>query len=183
MSLFSILLAVLLADFLTGLFHWVEECYGRPSWPWIGKSVILPNIDHHLRPQAFTEGTFFSRNWQPFAFAAAVAVLATLLFGVSPFLLLVCALAALGNEVHVWNHRPAIDNPPFVHFLHDAGLIQCRKQHGKHHMAPYVGYYCTLINFNNAWLERIGFWSWLEDVILVFFDIAPQRGSDERSGV
>ena len=38
--------AVLVADFLSGLFHWLEDAYGREDWPITGRLVTKPNILH-----------------------------------------------------------------------------------------------------------------------------------------
>ena len=33
MVVFEIILIVLIADFISGLFHWLEDAYGREDWP------------------------------------------------------------------------------------------------------------------------------------------------------
>lgn len=44
MSAFTIILCVLVADFLTGLVHWWEDAYADPRWPWPwGLLVAQPN--------------------------------------------------------------------------------------------------------------------------------------------
>lgn len=182
-TLAYILSAVLVADLLTGFFHWLEDCYGLPTWPVVGEAVIQPNIDHHLDPVIFTGGSYWSRNWQMFLLAAAVAGPLMLLIGFSPWLLLMALVAAHGNEVHVWNHRKVDMNPAWVNFLQDAGLVQSRVQHNRHHVPPYTVAYCTILSFNNAWLDRCAVWAHLEAAVEVFLGIAPKRMSDERSGV
>jgi ubiquitin-conjugating enzyme E2 variant len=34
--------AVLAADFLSGLFHWLEDAYGREDWPITGRLITKP---------------------------------------------------------------------------------------------------------------------------------------------
>ena len=53
-----VLLAV---DFASGVLHWLEDSYGEPSWPFLGKRVVVPNIRHHFKPRAFTKSTFLQR--------------------------------------------------------------------------------------------------------------------------
>lgn len=50
-----VMAAFLLADFVTGVFHWWEDRYGNPAWPVIGKLVVEPNILHHARNEKFTD--------------------------------------------------------------------------------------------------------------------------------
>src|SRR2546426_2572830 len=44
--------SVLMADFLSGLAHWIEDSYFSPQTPLIG-STIRKNVLHHSQPQAF----------------------------------------------------------------------------------------------------------------------------------
>ena len=48
----EVLVVVVLADFVSGFVHWAEDSWGSPSTPFIGKSVIEPNLRHHARPRA-----------------------------------------------------------------------------------------------------------------------------------
>lgn len=178
----TILICILVADFITGLIHWLEDSYGLPTWPLIGKEVIEPNIDHHRRPGFIgSMSTIISRNYQTVvpALIAMAAVLYALGESAWP-IALTLVLASLGNEVHTWNHRH--DNNRFVRFLQDSGLIQSRFQHGKHHKPPYESYYCTLTNFTNAVLESVRFWRGLEWLILKLTGISHRRCSAERMG-
>jgi hypothetical protein len=40
----QLLLGWLLADFLTGVFHWWEDRLGKESWPVIGHLIIKPIV-------------------------------------------------------------------------------------------------------------------------------------------
>ena len=46
-------------DFLSGVFHWMEDAYGKPSWPVVGRHVTKPNILHHYVPRAFVTNSWF----------------------------------------------------------------------------------------------------------------------------
>jgi plasmanylethanolamine desaturase len=175
----TIVVCVLFADFLTGLFHWVEDTYGVPSWLLVGKPVILPNIDHHRRPQPFTMGSFLMRNIQPLL-GVLIVLVAFLLFGLSSWpLALVALLTGFGNEVHTWAHRK--HNGPVVTLLQEMGLAQSKAQHAQHHKPPFDGYFCTLTNVCNPVLERLRFWKSLERG-LSLLGIHPKRMSPERDG-
>lgn len=178
----KILLCIVIADFLTGLLHWVEDTYGVPSWgPPLDKFVVLPNIEHHRNPSAIGRmSSFVSRNYVSVTlFLAAFFFL--YLAGAGYYTFLIGLLASFGNEVHTWNHRKASENNAVIRFLQDAGIVQSRQQHNLHHKPPYSSYYCTLTNFTNAVLERIRFWRSLE-FLLDKIGIKVKRGSDERDG-
>ncbi|MBD3728760.1 MAG: sterol desaturase family protein [Sphingomonadales bacterium] len=154
----------LLADFLSGFLHWVEDRYGRESWPLIGKKVIGPNRQHHSEPLAFTRTDPITRNWSAALASFVLAMPLLLLFG--PHLWLVVAFigGCIANEVHYWAHLPH-RAPGIVQALQVAGLCQSRRQHALHHAAPHLSNYCSLTDWLNPWLDRIGFWHFLERLL------------------
>lgn len=176
----TVLVCVFVADFLTGFMHWLEDTYAVPSWPRpLDTAIAIPNIEHHRTPHGMAASGFINRNYLSVLIAAAVSVPVLLIWGFSawPFLL-TATLAAFGNEVHAWNHRPPDKNNRLIRFLQDAGLVQSRWQHGLHHRKPYDRYYCTLTNFANSILERLNFWRWLEWALR----LPVKRGGPERQG-
>lgn len=176
----QILICVLVADFLTGFSHWIEDTYGVPSWPFIGKTVIVDNINHHRNPGMMgSMTTILSRNMSSMAIAVIILGCLAIMGWVHWTLFLTAFLGVMGNEVHNWNHD-AIRNP-FIVFLWDTGIIQSKKQHAKHHIPPYNKYFCTLTNFLNPVLEVLRFWRVLEWLIALF-GIKPKRLSPERDG-
>jgi plasmanylethanolamine desaturase len=178
--LLDIILCFALGDLIVGLVHWVEDTYGLPSWPLIGKSVIIPNIDHHRNPGFIgSMSTILSRNFQPFLGALVAVGLCFLMDLVSWQIFMVICVAAMGNEVHTWNHSKTKN--PVIMFLWDVGIIQSKKQHALHHIPPYDKYFCTVGNFMNAILEVLNFWRILEWIIALF-GVKPKRLSDERDG-
>lgn len=61
MIFLNIVLLILITDLLTGTVHWWEDAYGNPDWKYLGKSVVIPNIEHHKTPRGFLKGTFVDR--------------------------------------------------------------------------------------------------------------------------
>jgi len=43
-----VIFAILLADLISGIFHWWEDRYGNPNWPIIGKYIVEPNINQFI---------------------------------------------------------------------------------------------------------------------------------------
>ena len=183
----SLLLTVaacfLTADFITGLVHWVEDTYGVPSWPVLGKFVVEPNIEHHLHPQLVaTMSHFVLRNYQAIVPCLTVALLVLLWIGWNAWpVALTLGIASLGNEVHAWNHSS--QNNWVIKFLQNSGLVQSPRQHAKHHRPPFDAYFCTLLNITNEVLEILQFWRRLEWFLHVSFGVSPKRMTVERQGV
>lgn len=165
---------VLLADFITGVIHWWEDTYGLPTWWLIGMAVIEPNIEHHENPTAMLRGTYWSRNYQTIVSAAPVVALCWWMGW--PVVAVAFALAAaMGNEVHAWNHGLAM--PWWAAKLQEMGLLQSKRQHGSHHKRPWDRTYCTLTNVVNPVIDP-----WLWRVMEFVIPVPVRRGSPERRG-
>ena len=177
----TLIVCFLIADFLTGLGHWLEDTYGVKSWPWpLLEGVVIPNIEHHKNPTFIaTMGTIASRNWHV-VLPLAIISLVVLYFGIWQ-VAVVLFLASWGNEVHSWNHRR--ENNFLIDFLQDAGIIQTPQQHAKHHKKPYDKYFCTLGNMVNAVLEITRFWRGLEWILYRAFGLEVKRMTEERDWV
>lgn len=177
-----IFVCIIIADFATGFFHWFEDTWVTPSTPLIGKSIGVPNVEHHRNPGLLAKmGTVISRNTVPVTIAL-IGLGVFWLFGLYCWqIVLILCLSALGNEVHEWNHSMKPKNW-LVSFICDAGLVQTKHQHMLHHKKPYNKYYCTLTNFTNAVLERISFWRGLEWFCVTVLQMKMKRLSPERDG-
>ena len=178
----NVVLCFVIADFLTGFFHWFEDTWITPNTPLIGKAIGVHNIEHHRNPSLMGRmGTWITRNTAS-VILAIIALLIFWIFGIFTWqLVLVAAFASLGNEVHEWNHRTKPKNW-LVSFIQDAGLVQTRHQHAIHHKKPYDKYYCVLGNFANAVLERINFWRISEWFCMTILRMKMKRLSPERDG-
>ncbi len=169
-----------IADFITGLAHWLEDTYCLENYPLIGKFICEPNIQHHVDPQLIVRaGTFFSRNILQWALCGGVfGVLWLVGFG-NVYTFTTLLLASFGNEIHRWNHKAKCG--PFVSFMKDLGIIQAHKQHSLHHKHPHDKYYCVMTSQLNAVLERLNFWRGLEWVVEKTLRISPKRNARRDS--
>jgi hypothetical protein len=172
----QIVLCILVADFLTGVAHWLEDAYGLPTWPVLGPTVIKPNIDHHSNPAAMCAGSLVSRNYQMWLLAAAAVTAAWLAGHVSWQLSLTAAFASFGNEFHAWTHGKA---PRLVRVLQDMGLLVSPRQHAKHHRAPFDQAFCTITCWVNPVLDATRFWKAVEWA-LACCGVQPKRMTAER---
>lgn len=175
----EILICVLIADFITGFFHWYEDTYGTISDSWLSKNIYEPNILHHKHPSWFiTMSNFINRNYLQWAFAGFFLFIIYLLGFLCWQIILIAVLVSMSNEVHAWSHSKK--NPFLVELLQDMCILQTKLHHAKHHIPPYNKNYCILTNWLNPILELFCFWRFLEYILSPF--IAVKRGSPERQG-
>jgi len=165
-----ILLAILVADLLTGIFHWWEDRYGNPNWFILGKYVIEPNIRHHKEPMSFCKGNYWTRNW--------TTLVPTLLLSIGCymvgyyFLSLVFICASQSNEIHCWEHTKT---NKFIRFLQNYNILQNKKCHALHHKRPYDTNYCVMTMVVNPVLNKLNFWYYLEKLVFTIFRVKPRK--------
>lgn len=167
LSLIAQLLAGwLLADFLSGVLHWAEDRFGpgREHWPLIGSQVFAPNLLHYVAPLAFTRAGFVTRNWTTWVVVAPLALALLWLFGSQVWIWSAAAGGAIANEVHAWAHKRT-HAPGWAVWLQRTGLIQSPAHHAGHHVPPHQTRYCTLTDWLNPLLDRIGFWRAIEQLV------------------
>ena len=156
---------ILLADFLAGVIHWLEDAYGTEDTPVLGPLVIRPNIVHHHYPRFFTKLTWWQSSWDLLLIGllmiGGAAWAGVLTWHVWLFVL----LSINANQVHKWSHQTRSENGPVISFLQDYWILQTPRQHALHHTDPKNTYYCPLTNLLNPALEFIGLWPKLEAVI------------------
>lgn len=169
MIILHIILAILLAEFFGGLFHWWEDRYGNPNWPIIGKYIVQPNIDHHKRPGFFCTKSYLDRN--------AIVLIPCLLmaFGLywleAPlFLILSFCILSHMNEIHSWAHKKSNF---VVIFFQKLGILQSPEHHKIHHERPYDKHYCVMTNYVNPVLRKLKFWEILETLVWFILRVTP----------
>jgi plasmanylethanolamine desaturase len=170
----QVLACVLFADLLTGFFHWLEDSYGDPSWPLVGPLVIEPNLEHHARPRAMVVYHWWETSKISLALGAAAAFALSALDALGWRAALVIALSTQANEIHKWTHRTRRENPAWVNWLHDRGLVQTPRHHGQHHGHAKDTHYCTLTLWLNPVLDRVSFWRALELAVRLVSGARPR---------
>ncbi len=169
--LLQIVATVLLADFVSGLLHWLEDAYGREEWPITGRLVTKPNILHHKDPRYFTHHSWLQSSWDLMCLGIIVLAVACLCGVLTWQVWLFVVLGSNANQIHKWAHRTPAENGPFINFLQRIRLLQTPRHHAQHHTNPKESHYCVLTNFLNPLLDGIGLWQHLEGLIWKLFRV------------
>jgi ubiquitin-conjugating enzyme E2 variant len=171
MILIEILGTIILADFVSGIFHWLEDAYGRPDWPIMGSLVTIPNIVHHHYPRYFTRHPWFQSSWLLLCMGLAILIVAGVCGLLSWHVWLFVLLGVNANQIHKWAHRSAAENGSLITFLQHIRLLQTPHHHARHHTNPKNSHYCVLTDFLNPILEGIRLWGGLECIVWKIFRV------------
>lgn len=152
----QILTGWLLADFLGGILHWVEDVGLLPRF--LDRHVGAPNRLHHADPLSVTrDSNLFRRNWTAWAATLPFILVGLVLAGPTPLVVSASAGALLSYEVHRWAHAPS-SAPGIVRLLQEIGAFQSPKHHSRHHAPPQDRAFCILTDWLNPILDRSGVW-------------------------
>lgn len=173
------LLALVVADFLSGLFHWMADTWGSEDISWIGPHFLRPFRVHHIAPLAMLHHDFFETNGNS-ALLALPFLLLSLALPLSSDLSRFVAvfLAAVGvwgfatNQIHKWAHMN--DPPSIVRWMQSRGVILSPQHHEVHHTAPFATNYCITTGWCNGLLAAIGFFPALERCIAALTGLTPR---------
>jgi ubiquitin-conjugating enzyme E2 variant len=165
--LLKILVIVLIADFISGFVHWLEDAYARPDMPLVG-TIAKENLLHHSKPRDFLKKTWWQSSYDLIGIGLVVCAAAWMIDGtLSVWLLLLMGLSINANQIHKWSHQSRTERPRLISKLQDWKILQGARQHGKHHSGQKNTYYCVITNVLNPILERAKFWVGLEAAILL----------------
>ena len=168
---FSVVGGYLLADFLSGVAHWMGDTVGDERTPLIGRNFVTPFRMHHVDPKDITRHDFIETNGNS-SIASIPPLTAVILVmphrtGLLFYLCLMLAVAALfvfcTNQFHKWAHADVV--PRAVRWLQRGGVILSPQHHAIHHAAPHDKYYCITVGWMNPLLTRIGFFRGCETVL------------------
>ncbi len=177
--IFEILSSYLLADFLTGLFHWFKDTYFSPHTPVIGLSLIWPSRLHHIKPRYIMEFSDWdiirSSAWWTLMWFGPIFYF----FGLSIFNLSLFAFISINDVIHKYSHATESDTPAAITFLQNIGIIQVYDEHHIHHIEPYAQNYCVMTPYINIWVEKINLWRLLENMIEWMIHVKPRVSVDD----
>lgn len=158
-------ICILVADFVSGFFHWLEDAYGGEDWPVTGKFITQPNILHHHNPGYFTRHSWFKSADVLLVMGAFILAAAFLIGVLNWMVIVVVGIGVNANEMHKWAHQGRKENGLLVTFLQEKGIIQSSLHHSHHHRGGKNTHYCVVTNYLNPVLDAAGFWNLLETMI------------------
>lgn len=172
----QILVAWLLADFLTGVVHWVEDRYFDEHTSLdFAQGVATDNQLHHSKPTAMLLNSYWG-NMRSGAMVAWPLAAVVWLSGAPLWLWLGIAAAGFGNLVHRFAHTPRTQLPRWIRGLQEFGLFISAEHHDTHHRDQ-IGLvpkhracraYCPMTDLVNPVLDRVRFWDRCETVLAWF---------------
>tara|TARA_R110000868_G_scaffold85882_2_gene241251 strand:+ start:572 stop:1096 length:525 start_codon:yes stop_codon:yes gene_type:complete len=162
-TIIKILAITLLADFVTGFVHWLEDSYWTINTPVLGKWIVAPNLEHHQNGQAFLKKTWLESSWDLVLAGSLIIAGAYLLNRLTWELGLFTFIIMNANQVHKWAHITNYQKKPYlIGLLQKLYVLQRTDHHGQHHRKPNDSHYCVITNILNPLLDGAGFWRGLE---------------------
>jgi hypothetical protein len=169
-----------MADFVSGVVHWLADTWGSPDMRLIGQALIRPFREHHVDQKEITRHDFIETNGNNCFISVVPAIcgalvpltgprnvfIATTIFSVTLWVLFT-------NQFHKWAH---LDAPPrWVEVLQRLNLVLPRDHHAVHHTAPFAKYYCITVGWLNEPLHRLRFFQTLEWIITAMTGLTPRE--------
>jgi ubiquitin-conjugating enzyme E2 variant len=184
-DLIVVALALLCADFISGMVHWAADTWGSDTCPVVGPRLLRPFRLHHLNPGDLLRRDFIECNGDV-AVLAVASLMLTFFVPIgsdagrlgSLFLVALAAWVLPTNQVHQWAHQA--EPTRVIRWAQDLGLILSRSRHAVHHVAPFDRQYCILTGWCNRPLGMVGFFPALEGAIGAVTGLVP-RADEETS--
>jgi len=176
----QIIIGFLLADIITGAFHWFEDkyfdyCIDLPIISTISKDNEL----HHYFPRSMLAFSYLDH----ITYSLPLTFIIIFLLYLSnksiilkyPYLLISFGFFCIvSNIFHRFSHMRECENHFIVSFLQKTGILCSHNHHSLHHTES-DGRYCVITEYNNYVLDSINFWRILEHIIYLFTNIKPNR--------
>tara|TARA_R110000868_G_scaffold202754_3_gene450526 strand:- start:751 stop:1281 length:531 start_codon:yes stop_codon:yes gene_type:complete len=170
-----ILLAWMLADFITGVVHWFEDKYLHEGsrFKFID-GITKDNIKHHNYPHALCIGSLWSNINTSLAITIPLTIVLIYL-GAQEVIYLAVAFASFGNIIHRYSHEHKRNVPVAIRWIQATGFMISQCQHGEHHFneTGVIGKddttkrYCVMTSWLNPILDYINFFGTLEIIISI----------------
>ncbi len=174
----ALLFGYVLADFASGVVHWLADRYGTTETWLFGENFVRSFREHHRDPLAITRHDFITTNGDSCLFVVPVLTLAATLGGslfADGAALALGAAVLMTSQIHRWAH---MDAPPrAVAWLQRRRLILAADRHRAHHAAPFDRHYCITTGWLNPLLDGLRFFPLLERFIALTLRLEARSDS------
>ncbi|MBB5661710.1 fatty acid desaturase CarF family protein [Brevundimonas halotolerans] len=154
----TLIAGLLLADFASGVIHWVIDRYTPGSTPVIGTHFVRFIHEHHERPHAMFQLLWVVNNAGFFILVGSLFGLCCAFGWLNPVTLSAFAFGACANQIHAWAHRRPRYLARIVRPLQRFGILQSPRHHGVHHGASPTEHYCLITDWVNPVVDRLDLW-------------------------
>jgi len=176
----QLLLGFIIADIISGLFHWFEDTYLDYciNLPIIGE-ISKDNELHHYFPRSVFAHSYFETITVSLSLTL---ILILFIYFLNKKLVLKYTyvfisfgfFSSVSSLIHRFSHLRDCENYQVIHFLQKFGILCSHEHHSLHHDLVNQKY-CAITEYNNYILDSIHFWRGLENVIFFFTNIKPKR--------
>lgn len=180
--LIQIIVAFILADIITGAFHWFEDTYLSYciNFP-ILSSIAKENEMHHYFPRNMLAYSYFENIELSLILSLTFIILIyfinrPLLYKYNVFFITFFIFASTANLFHRFCHMRDCEKSNFLINIQKTGLLCSHEHHSKHHRTNGTKY-CVITEYSNYFLDGINFWRRLEYIIYIITGITPNRVS------
>ncbi len=138
--LFSLIFAMIMADFFSGIVHHIADNSGDENTFILGPALIRPFREHHIYPNRITEHDFIETNGSLYLIGAITLTLSLYFDFFVLFTFIFTIFQVNTNQIHKWAHQsqPNI----FAQKLMKFKIILSPQEHSKHHSGDINSHYC-----------------------------------------
>jgi hypothetical protein len=177
----QIFLGYIMADFLGGFFHWFEDTYlDYDSKIPLFNGISKHNEMHHYFPRTIVGYSYFENISTTLPIIAALFLIIVYFYPKSVsqnpyFYASLFIFGTLTNVFHRLSHMRECELPSIILFLQNIGLLCSHTFHRTHHTQNNDSVYCPISTYLNLFLDNIGFWRFLENIIYFITGVKPNR--------
>jgi hypothetical protein len=179
-KILQIILGFFLADFLSGLFHWIEDtyldyCIDIP----IIKDISKGNEMHHYFPRAILKNSYYQNIRVTtiltiFVFIIIYLSKKEILFNYKYFFITLFIFSSISPLIHRLCHMRECEKNKYILYLQKFGILNSDEHHKIHHIKSDVNY-CLNTSYINIILDNIYFWRIIEFIIYTIFGLKATR--------